>query len=552
MSARLFGIETEYALAAINGRGASVDRTQALQALMRGARSSLPHLPDQYSHGMFLQNGARFYIDCGSHPEFTTPECASPWDAVRYIQAGERILLRLAGEHGGRQAGRIMLFRSNVDYSGARSTWGCHESYMHRADPRLLPKQIIPHLVSRLVYTGAGGFNNLSPGVEFTLSPRVPHMSNEISGDSTHSRGIFHTKDEALCGNGYHRLHLLCGESLCSELATWLKTGATALVVAMIEAGVSPGDGVELRAPVAAMRVFAGDPTCVAVAETVRGKRRTAIAIQRHYLSRAEAHVGDAFMPPWAAEVCRRWRGVLDCLESDVQSVTTTLDWAIKLALYKERVRRRGLAWESLALWTRVADRLCAALARTDDRNKPLTAELVLRANGPVADEVARLTPFVRDNGLSWNCFGAFLDVRQELFEIDTRFGQLGDNGIFAALDAAGVLAHHVDGVDDIEHAVSNPPSIGRARVRGEVVRQLSGSNDPYECDWQGVWDRQNGRVIDLSDPFACVSDWKQPKKDCPNEVIVPAFSLGTRLYEQFASLRNMQRTRAVRRRNQT
>ena len=29
----------------------------------------------------------------------------------------------------------------------------------------------MPHLVSRVVYTGAGGFNNLSKGIEFTLSP---------------------------------------------------------------------------------------------------------------------------------------------------------------------------------------------------------------------------------------------------------------------------------------------------------------------------------------------------------------------------------------------
>ena len=34
--------------------------------------------------------------------------------------------------------------------------------------------------------------------------------------------------------------------------------------------------------------------------------------------------------------------------------------------------------------------------------------------------------------------------VKKELFEIDTRFGQLGGGGLFARLDEAGVLTHHI------------------------------------------------------------------------------------------------------------
>ena len=95
MGDRLFGIETEYALAAIDARGGRVNQGQALDGLMRIARSRLPHLPDELSHGLFLQNASRFYVDSGGHPEFTTPECSNPWDVVRYIRAGESILLRL-------------------------------------------------------------------------------------------------------------------------------------------------------------------------------------------------------------------------------------------------------------------------------------------------------------------------------------------------------------------------------------------------------------------------------------------------------------------------
>jgi proteasome accessory factor A len=513
---RLFGLETEYAFTALDSRGAGLDREEALGRLMRLARDKLSHLPDVQSNGIFLQNGSRFYIDHGLHPELSTPECANPWDAVRYILAGERILADLADNLVANkdQISEAMFFRCNVDYSGTQSTWGCHESYLHRADPAVLPQQLMPHLVSRLIYTGAGGFNSLSPGVEFTLSPRVPHLVREVSDDSTSGRGIFHTKDESLCGKGYHRLHLLCGESLCSETATWLKVGTTALVVAMIEAGLRPGDAVELQSPLGAMRCFARDIECKAIVESANGKGLTAIAIQRHYLTQAEAHVHDAFMPPWAEEVCRQWRAILDRLESAPKSMATVLDWGIKLALYKDRVCRRGMAWESLPHWTHVLVKLCEALQHTEYRNKSVSVEFILGKDSPIADEVKRLTPLIRRKGLAWDGLGPFLALRQELFEIDTRFGQLGDKGIFAAMDRAGVLAQHVPGVDNLEYAIANPPAVGRARVRGECIRRFAGNNDRYVCDWQEVCDRQARRVLDLSDPFETEERWQDLPKD--------------------------------------
>ena len=94
MAERLFGIETEYALSVTDPRGVRVSQKQALDGLMRNARRLLPHLPDELAHGLFLQNGARLYVDAGGHPEITTPECAHPWDVVRYTRAGESIAAR--------------------------------------------------------------------------------------------------------------------------------------------------------------------------------------------------------------------------------------------------------------------------------------------------------------------------------------------------------------------------------------------------------------------------------------------------------------------------
>ena len=164
-----------------------------------------------------------------------------PWSVVRYIQAGHQIIADLAqAVESERPPGtEVMCFRCNVDYGGLRTTWGSHESYLHRMSPAALQSQIVPHLVSRIIYTGAGGFNPLSSGLEFTLSPRVAHINRVASADSTSDRGIFHTKNEPLSRDGYNRLHIICGESLCSETAMFLKAGTTALIVAMADAGVT-------------------------------------------------------------------------------------------------------------------------------------------------------------------------------------------------------------------------------------------------------------------------------------------------------------------------
>jgi hypothetical protein len=150
---------------------------------------------------------------------------------------------------------------------------------------------------------------------------------------------------------------------------------------------------------------------------------------------------------------------MLDRLEQGApDSVAETLDWAIKWSLFRRRGERRGIRW------TGVAAEPASALPR----------------------------------------------VRAELFEADARFGQITSGGIFAGLDRAGLLAHHVPGVDSIEHAVEYPPAAGRARLRGESVRQFAACGQRYAAEWQGVWDRKERRMLDLDDPFASVACWRQ------------------------------------------
>jgi len=501
------GVETEYAL------GGVPKRHDLVKCFVATLKKRVPHLRGGSSADMFLQNGARFYVDCGSHPELSTPECTSPADIVRYIRAGERMLAGSMDEMKSKEAWTRdgLLFTCNVDYSGAKTTWGSHESYLYRRDPSVFPAQIIPFLVSRVVYAGAGGFDPFSTGIDFTLSPRACHLQHDVSGESTHNRGIFHTKDETLSRTGTHRLHLLCGESLRSDIATYVRIGATALVVSLIDAGGKPGRGIDLRSPVKTLRQFAADPTCAVKARTRYGRQLSAIDIQRHYLGECEERVGAGDMPAWGAEVCHSWRTLLDGLENDPETLSTTIDWPIKLAVFKRHAASQGIRWEDVPAWNHVTSVVKKAI-RASKHKGMASVELVLgrtREKSPIPDTIEQLTPYVEEHDLSWDSLRPFVDLRQELFELDIRFGEVGSDGIFNQLDAAGVLTHAAPGVDDVDGAVTSPPAEGRARLRGEKVREFAGAA-AYRCYWDSISDMKGGRVMEMHDPFGTEAEWKE------------------------------------------
>lgn len=524
MTQRIFGLETEYAFAALGRDGKRLEQATALSSLMEAA-CTLPHLPAKLSSGIFLQNGSRFYIDTGGHPELSTCEVVDPWDACRYVLAGDMILAELSRQMITRQSSihHVVINRSNICYDPANlATWGCHESYGHCADSSDLANQIIPHLVSRVIYTGAGGFDNHSTGIQFMLSPRVAHLTQTVSNSSTNDRGILHTKDESLSSGGWRRFHVLCGESLCSQTAMWLKSAITALVVAMVDARLRPCRGIRLKEPLAAMRAFSMDPTCTAQIEAHGGKMWTAIGIQRQILRQIERHLKHRALPPWAPEACSLLRNILNALEQAPDAASKTLDWSIKLALYQELARRRGIRWESLVHFNRILTRL----DQTNRERQGPAIDARLNANvfgfrSPISDEIRRLSPLVSALGLQWKQFENVLALRQDLFSLDTRFSQIGSEGIFGVLDRSGALQHCVPGVDRIERAVTEPPAVGRARLRGECIKRFSRDPANYSCDWTGILDERNHRFLDLADPFAAVETWGDlPKPEV--QVVTP------------------------------
>jgi len=510
MTERLFGLETEYAAVPTEAGDDGRRAERVVWRLQQRAEALLPGISDAGGRGRFLSNGARFYVDTGCHPEWSTAEVANPWDAVRYVLAGERWLLRLASSVSA-DDGRplVSLFKTNVD-PVRRVAWGCHESVLFRnRNAAEFGSRLTPYLVTRVIYTGAGGFDPFAPGLEFVISPRAMFLQQETSNESRWGRGIVHLKQEPLCAHGFSRWHLICGESLNSEIAMWLRSATLVLGVSLLEGGVDLGAPVRLASPVEALHSLVRDPTCRMPLAMEQGPPMSPLQIQRYYLEQAESHAGGDFMPPWAGMACRYWRAMLDQLESAPDSVVTTLDWAIRRSLFTRLLDRRSFTWDWVCRWNEALRVLEQQLHAGRATELPLDPALLLDPPEPIRPVVAHQQRRLARQGLEWDSLEAFVRVRRELFEADARFGELGDSGLFAQLDGEGVLTHHVPGVDNIEHAMEYPPAIGRARVRGAVIRRALSVRQQFAGNWDHVTNLAEKTWLDLSHPFETEEQWR-------------------------------------------
>src|SRR5438552_5773567 len=234
-----------------------------------------------------LTNGARYYVD-RAHPEFSTPECADARECVRYDKAGERILawsmqaaLQVLPPDQG-----VVVYKNNSDRKG--NSYGCHENYlMDRAVPSgRIVQHVMPHFVTRQIYTGAGKVGSEAPSqtsetVPFQLSQRADFFEEEVGLETTLKRPIVNTRDEPHAdAQKYRRLHVIIGDANLCEVATYLKVGVTAIVLAMIEDDWFGDVDFTLASPVQALRRVSYDLSLAAPLELADGRRMTALEIQ--------------------------------------------------------------------------------------------------------------------------------------------------------------------------------------------------------------------------------------------------------------------------------
>ena len=493
----LFGVETEWFNAHFSP-GPAANPENVAAAALHTLRNK-PHLPDE-RHGMFLADGSRVMVDCG-HLEHATGECTDPAALVSYIKSFERILLRIAPETAEALGGGQVVFgRLNVDYASG-ATYGQHESYLTRYPPSYFEKALVPHLISRVVYTGEGGL--ALEGTGLAVSPRLLAFTRVAALETTSDRPIFNLRNETLASNGFFRLHLISGSTLGSELALYLKVGFTSLVVRAAELlGERMADLLQLAEPVSALHRVAADVTCKERLQLAGGGNATAIEIQREYLALVRRVLGQ--LPPWAPQVCDRLESTLDALSDDPRSMSRSLDWAIKYRIY---TAQQSLS-DSEDLGSDLLARLYGAAQRTAYGNERPPLSVLLGPSSPVLTTVACLNEELVKRGLRWEAVRADDAGRARMAEIDTRFGWLGD-GIFDQLDRRGLLDHKVIHENQIQRAAASPPSGSRARLRGEVINRLFGKSAAF-CNWEAVFDQPTGKALDLRNPWEAVERWRQ------------------------------------------
>ena len=307
--AKVCGIETEYA---IQVRGAESNPVAASSVLInayvsgvlrkvgwdfedeqpgndaRGFRYEEVFAPEVETQlvNAVLTNGARYYVD-HAHPEISTPECRTALEVVQWDRAAEEIV-RVSMDSARRllnDGSEIVTYKNNSDGKG--NSYGCHENYLvDRATPfGRIVSQITPHFVTRQVFCGAGKVGSEFPGstaqaVPFQISQRADFFEEEVGLETTLKRPIVNTRDEPHCDpQKYRRLHVIVGDANMSEVATFLKVGTTAIVLAMIEDDTL-GNDLALANPVSAIRQVSHDPLLKRTVLLREGKRITALELQ--------------------------------------------------------------------------------------------------------------------------------------------------------------------------------------------------------------------------------------------------------------------------------
>ncbi len=444
MERRIFGIENEY----------------GVTCTFRGRRRLSPDEVARYlfrrvvawgrSSNVFLSNGARLYLDVGSHPEYATAECDDLTELVAQDRAGERILEGLMVEAQDRLKadgvdGEIYLFKNNTDSVG--NSYGCHENFLIARDDQLshLTDLFIPFLVTRQLICGAGKIHHTGRGANFSLSQRADHIWEGVSSATTRSRPIINTRDEPHAdAEKYRRLHVIVGDSNMSETTTLLKVGSADLVLRMIEAGFPMRD-MTLENPIRAIREISQDISGHKLVRLANGRELSALDIQAEYLMRVSDFVDRyGYHNPVTDQILDLWERVLKAIDSEDHSlVEREIDWVIKYKLLDRYRTMRQLTWSD-----------------------PRIAQLDL----------------------------AYHDIRR-------------DRGLFYLLEKQGAVSRVVSDLD-IFQAKSVPPQTTRAKLRGDFVAKAQEQHRDFTVDWVHLKLNDNTqRTVSCKDPFRAVDE---------------------------------------------
>ena len=194
----------------------------------------------------FLRNGSRIYICTGGHLEIATPECRDAFEVLKYDKAAE-LYMQIGVENANeryreklkkrkRSLAYIQCWKANVEID-KRYSRGTHESYtVDRKSFVGKENLLIPFLVLRKIFFGAGGYVADKAGIKYVISPKAM-VSRRVFTESPSQWPILSTRDEPLSTRDTYRVHVTSGEGVRSEVTRLLCNAITSYVIDAIESG---------------------------------------------------------------------------------------------------------------------------------------------------------------------------------------------------------------------------------------------------------------------------------------------------------------------------
>jgi proteasome accessory factor A len=115
-----------------------------------------------------------------------------------------------------------------------------------------------------------------------------------------------------------------------SEYTTFLKVGATSILLRMLEDPSFVLRDMTLENPIRAIREISHDLTCKRTVRLANGREASALDIQAEYLDRAKRYAETKGLSPLEEKALAMWEYCLTGLESDPMKLDREIDWVIK------------------------------------------------------------------------------------------------------------------------------------------------------------------------------------------------------------------------------
>ena len=403
------------------------------------------------SSNVFLPNGGRLYLDVGSHPEYATAECDNLSDLIMQDQAGDRIVEELAVSAEIRLNaeginGQIHLFKNNMDAAG--NSYGCHENFSvsRKKNFEEVTESIIPFLITRQIFCGAGKWISSSKGANFQISQRAEHMWESVSSATTRSRPIINTRDEPHADpDEYRRLHIIVGDSNMSETTTILKVATTELMLRAAELGLL-NDKFKIENPIKTIREISSDLKFGNSFRLASGREITALQMQKemYQIVLSMPSLDEILERPFYKYALDLWKRSLEALESgDFTQVDMEVDWMIKQKFMNSYKDKHQL---------------------NDNDSRMIMLDI------------------------------SYHNIRK-------------DRGIFYILENSGMAKTLVTS-NDVNNAMENPPQSTRAALRGRFIKVAQEKKRDFTVDWVNlkINDQQQSSIA-CKDPFKNVDE---------------------------------------------